>query len=195
MEAPFTRMMPLVQSAARALHPHFDKPFAFFGHSMGAIISFELARHLRREGRAGPVSLLVSGRRAPQVPDTDPKTYDLPEEELLEELRRLKGTPKQVLEHPELVKMMLPLIRGDFELCQTYEYTEESPLRCPIFALGGLQDTEENLDRIERWKEQTSGDFSLKIIAGGHFFLHSCESQLLCILSEELRHLTQTWPA
>src|ERR1051325_10798789 len=143
METPYKRVGPLVEAVAGAIQPLLDRPFAFFGHSMGAIICFELARHLRRQRPdTQPAYLFVSGRRAPQFPDTDRVTYDLPEPELIAELRRLHGTPQEVLEHPELMRLMLPLLRADFELVQTYEYTPEPPLGCPIAVFGGLQDYE-----------------------------------------------------
>lgn len=123
LEPPFTDLRFLVEAAARALLLYLDRPFAFFGHSMGATISFELARHLRQEKNVKPVHLFVSGRRAPQLPERHASTYDLPGAEFLEELRRLKGTPKEVLEHPELMELMLPLLRADFELIQTYQYS------------------------------------------------------------------------
>ena len=92
---------------------------------MGAMISFELARHLRRHNRPQPVELFVSGRSAPQMPPIEPPTYDLPDEEFRQELRRLKGTPEEVLSHPELMQLMTPILRADFSVCQTYAYTPE----------------------------------------------------------------------
>src|SRR5882724_6229499 len=139
-EPAYTQLMPLVEAAAEALLPYLDKPFAFFGHSMGAMISFELSRLLRRRRAPQPLHLSVSGRQAPQVKDWDPPTYNLPEPEFVEELRRLNGTPKGVLEHPELMQLMIPLLRADFEVCQTYSYTPEVPLDCPVTAFGGLND-------------------------------------------------------
>lgn len=125
--APFTRLQLLVQAIAIALLPYLDKPFAFFGHSMGGLVSFELARLLRKNYGKVPVHLFVSGYRAPQVPDPDPPIHDLPEPEFLEELRRLNGTPEIVLENTELMQMLLPALRADFAVIETYAYTPESP--------------------------------------------------------------------
>ena len=188
-ERAFTRMTPLVQEIAKAMLPHLDKPFAFFGHSMGAIISFELARHLRRDYGLEPEQLFVSGRRAPQIPDTGPPTYHLPEEEFVEELRRLNGTPKEVLEHTELLGLLLPLLRADFELIQTYRYIAEPPLDCPISAFGGLQDDEAGRNLLEGWEEQTTASFALHMFPGDHFFLHSSQGILLQTLCQELEQL------
>ncbi len=123
-ETPFTRLLPLVQALAQALLPHLDKPFAFFGHSMGALISFELTRQLRRLYGLVPLHLFVSAHRAPQLPDPDPPIHTLPEAEFMEELRCLNGTPKEVLEQPELMELMLPILRADFALCETYIYAK-----------------------------------------------------------------------
>src|SRR6185437_8848497 len=127
-EQPFTNLDALVQAATEAIKPLLDKPFALFGHSMGAMISFELARRLREQGQPQPSYLFISGRRAPQLPNDDPLSYNLPDTELRQELLRLNGTPKEVLEHPELMELMLPLLRADFSVVETYEYRPGVPL-------------------------------------------------------------------
>ena len=142
-------------------------PYAFFGHSMGSLISFELVRYLRREGHdPGPVRLFVSGHRAPQLPDPDPPTHHLAEPEFIEELRRLKGTPEEVLQNAELLRLMLPLLRADFALCETYIYRPEKPLTCPITAFGGLQDDEVPRETLAAWHEQTYNSFKLRFFVG-----------------------------
>jgi medium-chain acyl-[acyl-carrier-protein] hydrolase len=188
-EPPFSELSPLVEAAAAALQPHFDRPFAFFGHSMGAIIAFEIARLLRRTHREEPTRLIVSGRRAPHVPSDEPPTYNLPDDEFVEELRRLNGTPRQVLEHPELMQLMLPLVRADFAVTQTYVHKEEPPLRCPFTVFGGIEDTDAGGESLSRWCELTKGACSVKIFEGGHFFINTSEARLLQVLKQELlRH-------
>lgn len=191
-EAPFTRVEPLVAACAEALGPYLDKPFAFFGHSMGATIGFELARWLRRHGGPQPRILFVSGRRAPQLPDTLPHTYDLPDADFIADLRRLNGTPTEVLEHPEMMALLLPLLRADFELIQTYSYTPEPPLSCPIAAFGGVEDEEGSGPFLEAWREQTTGGFSLQLFPGDHFFLHTARAPLLEALSRRLHESLRT---
>jgi medium-chain acyl-[acyl-carrier-protein] hydrolase len=185
-EPPFTRLSSLVATIARALLPYLDKPFAFFGHSMGALVSFELTRLLRREYGLSPVHLFVSSRRAPHVQDPNPLIHALPEPEFLEELRRLNGTPEAVLESAELMQLLLPTLRADFAVIETYAYTAESPLNCPITAFGGLQDRELSYENLEAWREQTQASFSLNMLRGDHFFLHSAQPSLLQFLSQEL---------
>lgn len=188
-ELPFTSMPALIEVLAEMIMPLLDTPFAFFGHSMGAVIAFELARCLRSEYDRRPQSLFPSGRRAPQIPDTDPITYDLPRDEFIEELKRIGGTPKEVLEHAELIEIMIPLLRADFQLIQTYKYVADAPLRCPIIAYGGLEDDEETRDLLSGWKEQTSSRFKLQMLAGDHFFLQSSEALLLRFLARELSQM------
>jgi len=185
----FTQMTPLVEAAAGELAPYFDKPFAFFGHSMGAVIGFELARYLRSQSKPGPVHLFVSGRRPPQSPKEIVPTYDLPEPEFLEMLRQLGGTPKEVLEHQELMPLIIPLLRADFELIQTYAYTAGSPLSCPITAFGGLQDPEVSQEELKGWRQQTTSLFSMKMLPGDHFFLHSAQNVLLSLLARDLQQI------
>jgi medium-chain acyl-[acyl-carrier-protein] hydrolase len=190
-EQPFARLGPLVRDAAAALRPHLNEPFAFFGHSMGALVAFEVARLLRKEHRLAPRQLFVSGARAPQLDRTEPTTYDLPDSELLEDLRNLNGTPKEVLEEPELMRMLLPILRADFAVCQTYEYAYDLPLECPVTAFGGTVDTAVSRESLEAWRAQTTSDFSFHLLPGDHFFLNVEQALLLRLLTRELRRLTE----
>ena len=185
-ETPYTNLFPLVEAIGAALPPYLDKPFAFFGHSMGALIGFELAHLLRDQHQLEPTQLFVSGRRAPQTGVRDEATYNLPEPEFIEELRRLKGTPTEALEQPELMQMMMPILRADFEICQTYEYSHTTPLSCPIKAYGGLQDDEVSREDLEAWGHLTTASTRLRMFPGDHFFLHSAEPALLQTLARDL---------
>ena len=189
-EPAFTDCRPLAQAVAQGLKPHLDRPFALFGHSMGALISFELALHLRREYGLEPAALFVSGCTAPLVRGGMSKTYDLPEPEFIEELRRLGGTPSEAFEFEELMRLLLPTLRADFELSQTYQYAPAEPLSCPIVAWGGLEDKEVNQPRLEAWRGHTSSTFTLYMLPGDHFFLHSSEAALFRTLREHLQLLT-----
>jgi medium-chain acyl-[acyl-carrier-protein] hydrolase len=189
MDPPYTQLMPLVRAVATAILPSLDKPFIFFGHSMGAMIGFELTRLLRKHYALQPLHLFVSGRTAPQISVTDPLTYNLPEQEFLEDLHQLKGTPKELLENAELMQFMLPLLRADFEVCQTYSYVAGPPLTCPLTIFGGLQDEKIGYDNFAAWKEQTSNQFLLRMFPGDHFFINSAQSLLLETLSRELDHI------
>jgi medium-chain acyl-[acyl-carrier-protein] hydrolase len=190
METPFTQLSLLTEAIAEAIFPYLHKPFAFFGHSMGALINFELARLLGKKYGLSPVHLFVSGRGAPHVPYEVSPIHALPTAAFIEELRRLNGTPEAVLENVELMQLLLPMLRADFTIIDSYVYVPEPPLDCPITAFSGLQDRRGTCERLEAWREQTSADFSLHMFPGDHFFLHSAEPLLLQTLSRKLHHLT-----
>jgi medium-chain acyl-[acyl-carrier-protein] hydrolase len=171
------------------IRPLLDKPFVFFGHSMGAIIAFELARSLRLKFGREPQALFVSGRRAPNIPSSEPATYGLPTEEFIEELSKLDGTPKEVLANKELMEIMIPVLKADFQLVQTYNFASDTPLQCPITAYGGLQDRYITREMLLRWKEQTSSRFAAHMLPGDHFFIRSAQDQLLRLLARELHEI------
>jgi medium-chain acyl-[acyl-carrier-protein] hydrolase len=183
-ERPLTSLSKLVDLLGSA---PLKEPFAFFGHSMGALVAFELARLLRRERRALPLHLFISSRSAPQLNSCHRPLHDLPTSELMQELNQLDGTPREVLEHPELMEMMLPILRADFSICDTYEYSQAAPLPCPISAFGGFQDADVPRQNLEAWREQTSSSFTLRMLPGKHFFLHSNETLFLNMLAIQLR--------
>jgi medium-chain acyl-[acyl-carrier-protein] hydrolase len=177
-EPPFRAVGELVPAIAAELAGHLDKPFAFFGHSMGALIAFELARHLRRTRRLEPVHLFVSGHRAPQLPNKRRPTYDLNDVEFIAELRRLQGTPQELLDDAGLMQLAMPLLRADFELSERYDYRPEAPLGCPITAFGGTRDLDIG-DAVAAWREQTSGRFALHMIEGDHFFINAATKNVI----------------
>lgn len=188
-EPPFTRSEEMIAAIADALTPWLDLPFVFFGHSMGGMIGFELARELRRRGRALPLHLFVSGRRAPQLPARDEPIHDLPEPEFIERLRELEGTPEEVLQHAELMKLLIPLLRADFAVNETYEYTEEPQLDIGISAFGGLSDVDVTRDDVEAWGVQTRGRFRMRMMPGGHFFLHNQKDLILESVARDLAEI------
>ena len=189
-EKPIPRVRPLIELAARDLLPWLEPPFALLGHSMGALLAFELARELRRRGAPQPRHLFVAARAAPHTHRPLRPTYSLGDVAFVEELRRLNGTPPEVLANPELLDIMLPMVRADFELCETYAYAPEPPLACPISAYGGSDDDHVTPHMIDAWRLQTTGRFSSRIFPGGHFFFRAMERFLIQEVSGELRELT-----
>lgn len=182
----FTRLEPLVQALVQALSPYLDVPYAFFGHSLGALIGFELARALVRENRPSPVHLFVSGHSAPQVQSLDPPIHQLPEPDFIKELRHLNGTPGEVLQNAELMALLLPVLRADFAINETYVYIPGTLLDCPISAFGGLQDSLVSRDGLAAWCDQTYSTFALRMFPGDHFFLHSARPPLLRAIVHDL---------
>jgi medium-chain acyl-[acyl-carrier-protein] hydrolase len=185
-EAPFTRFDPLIETLADALSPYMDMPFALFGHSLGALLSFGLARHLRRQGRPDPLHLFVSGRRAPHLPREDGSVATLPDKEFIEKIRHFHGTDEEILRNAELMELFLPLLRADFSIYESFVYTAEPPFHCPISAFGGLDDNEVSVSSLIAWKEHTTNAFGLHQFPGGHFFLLDMEEQLLQIMKHEM---------
>lgn len=184
-EAPFRTIDSLARAALPALAPLLDRPFAFFGHSMGALVAFELARLLAAEGRS-PAQLFVSAHRAPQLPDPDEPLHQLPDAELVERLRELNGTPPEVLAHAELLQLLLPLLRADFEACETYQYAPGAPLPCPISAFGGLRDPHVSREMLDAWGAQTSDGLTVRMFPGDHFFLNGDRQLLLASVARDL---------
>lgn len=178
-ETPFTRLSPLIQTLAPLLRPYLDIPFAFFGHSLGALLCFELAREFRKQNFPSPAHLFVSGSRAPQIPDLDAPIHRLPEPKFLESLRRLNGTREEVLQNPELLQVFLPALRSDFAILETYFYATQERLDCPITAFGGMEDSKVSHEQLDAWRNQTSGEFKLQLFPGDHFFLHHHRKALL----------------
>jgi medium-chain acyl-[acyl-carrier-protein] hydrolase len=188
MSPPFARVGALVEALTPAILPYLDAPFAFFGHSMGGLISFELIHTLRRAHAPAPVRFFVSAHHAPQLPDRTPPLHHLPDAELLTQLRRLNGTPEAVLQDRELMQLFLPVLRADFAVCETYTYTPRTPLTCPISAFGGSQDPRVSHDEMAAWRAQTHSAFIHRTLPGDHFFLHSAQTQLLQAIVQDLTH-------
>lgn len=185
---PFRRVSALVEELGKVLAPYIDVPYAFFGHSMGGLICFELARHLRRMHYPLPQHLFVSGLRAPQVPwkPEKPPIYQRSDELFIEKIRTLNGTPDMILHNRELLQLILPTLRADFELCETYHYLPEQPLDCAISAFGGLQDTQISDAALTAWGEQTTRAFRIRMFPGDHFFIHRVQHLLLRAIDYDL---------
>lgn len=185
-EPPFERMPALVEALAAALERWRDLPCAVFGHSNGAVVGFELARLARRGGAPGPVHLFASGRRAPDVAARRPGIHHLPDAEFLRGLAELGGMPPEILAHRELLELVLPLLRGDMALAETYEYHAEPPLSIPITAFTGVDDAKATVDDVAAWGRHTTGRFGLRAFPGDHFYLFPQRDRLLRSLSAEL---------
>ena len=184
-ERPFEQMPSLVEALHQALRSLSDRPLALFGHSLGAIVAFEVVRRLRFEGIV-PAHLFVSGNTAPQLPGPMPPLHQLAEDDFLRELKELNGMPQVLLESKELLEIMLPVVRSDFKLLETYQYKSEHPLDCPITAFGGLRDPRTTKNGLEGWRLQTARSFDLIMVQGDHFFIESAGPLLLDIITGKL---------
>jgi len=187
-EVPFRRMEPLVAALGEAIRPYLDRPFAFYGHSMGAAVAFELTRLLRREGRALPSALFVAGARAPRfrlghTPPPEPS-----EDEFLHDLDRLEGIPPEVRQDKNFLRVVLPALQADTALYRGYVYSEEPPLGSPIHAYGGAEDPNVRREHLETWRGETTAEFALRMFPGGHFFINTARAEFLSALSQDLKN-------
>ncbi|HEX7288897.1 MAG TPA: alpha/beta fold hydrolase [Candidatus Angelobacter sp.] len=169
----FSSLVPLVAEIADHITLLTDIPYALYGHSMGALISFELARELSRRQEKGPERLFVSGCRAPQCPIDEPFLFKLPGNAFLDALKKLNGTPKEVFENPELMELVIDLLRADFEVVETYQYRPEQPLSCPIIVYGGTEDGHVPAEACHQWQKQTTASCTVRMFPGDHFFVRN----------------------
>jgi len=178
-EAPFTRFRDLVEAAAGALEPHFGRPFALFGHSMGALVAFEVARALAARGGAMPLHLFVSGRRAPQLPRRRPPIAHLAHDAFVAEVRRrYDGIPEEVFRTSELMELLVPTLRADITALEGHAHMAGPPLSCPITAYGSSDDPEATETEIAAWREHSTGNFRYLIFPGTHFFVQTSRALL-----------------
>lgn len=186
-EQPYTQMQPLVTALVDAIQSTLDKPFAFFGHSMGGLVAFETARELRRRGLPMPLHLLISARRAPHLPDPDTLLYHLPDSVFVKEMqRRYDGIPVAILQTPELLALFVPMLKADFQVIETYTHTPEAPLDVPISAFGGTQDFVLRAGDLDGWREHTTQAFGVQKFVGKHFYLQTQQAALLAAVSKIL---------
>jgi medium-chain acyl-[acyl-carrier-protein] hydrolase len=179
-ESAYEDIDPLVEALAAEIVPLLDRPFVFFGHSMGAYVGFQLARHLRRAGMPQPSRLIVSARRAPSLPATEPPMHLLDDDAFVAEIRRrYDGIPEEIMQHPDLLALLLPCLRADVTALEQHRYGSEPPLTCPILAFGGTSDRGVPVSSLDAWRRETSAQFSLRLFPGGHFFLQNARTQVL----------------
>lgn len=176
----------LVEPLSQAMHPLLDKPFAFFGHSMGAVVAFELVRSMRRNKLPQPKLFFVSACGAPHLPAPHPPIHALSNDEFLATLQKLNGIPSELLRQPEAIQLLLPIVRADFEAVETYQFIPDHPLEIPIVALGGLHDPRISRERLEGWSTQTSAGFKSHYFDGDHFFIHTEKDTILDLIQAKL---------
>lgn len=185
-EPAFSLLEPLTAALAQALAEETDRPYALFGHSMGALLAFELARALRGAGHPQPRLLLASAAPAPQLRHAKTAVHDGSDDQLIATLRTLGGIPEEVYADPDLLQQLLPAIRADFSVVETYRYREEPPLDCPIVGIAGAEDPLTPPAELDAWREQTTGEFVRHVLPGGHFFLRDSLPRLLDLIQAAL---------
>jgi surfactin synthase thioesterase subunit len=186
-EAALTRLSDLVDAIREAILPWLDRPFALFGHSMGALLSFELTRALAAAGDPLPDQLIVSARRAPHLPERETDMHSLEEPRFIAELGRRYGPRATLLlDDPELRAVFLPVLRADFQAVETYTYVAGEPLPVPITALGGLDDPRATEDELRGWRTLTQSTFALHRFAGDHFYHQAARRDVVATIKSVL---------
>lgn len=173
----FGSMTDLAEQIFTVLKPSTDRPLALFGHSMGAIAAFEVARRLEDELDISPVALFVSGRRAPSRYRAE-YVHQQDDDGLVAEIKALSGTDIRVLDNEELLQMVLPAIRSDYKAIETYQYQDGPKLHCPIHAFVGDADPRATIEEVTAWDKHTTGQFTLSVFPGGHFYLNEHQADI-----------------
>jgi surfactin synthase thioesterase subunit len=185
MEPACSRIEPLIETLSEELKPFLSIPYVFLGYSMGALIAFELARSLRKSGLSGPLHLFLAARRGPRLPDSSP-TACLTDKEFVKRLETIGGPSREMLRHPEVLELMLPTLRADFSLCESYTYSPGELLDCPLSVFGGQKDAKANHPALAAWGAETISSCHVKLFDGDHFFIHTCQRDLLAAILEDL---------
>lgn len=188
-ETPLDNMPEVLDQLAVRILALLDRPFAFFGHSMGSMICWELARRLRRDHGLTPRHLFVSGCGALHHRQSDGvHRHELSDPDLVDELRHMNGTPELVLKNHELMEYVLPTCRADFALVENYRYVDGISLCCPASALGGDRDESVTARQLAGWAELTSGPVEVRMFAGDHFFIDDNRDEVVRIINQKLAH-------
>jgi medium-chain acyl-[acyl-carrier-protein] hydrolase len=191
-EAPRSSMRAVVDELADTLTQHVLKPFALFGHSMGGIVAFELAREIRRRAGVEPEHLVVAASRAPQLPARSPGLASLPDDQFIEMVqRRYSGIPDAILRDAELRSLFMPVLKADLSVLETYAFREEPPLRCPLTIIGGREDHTVSESELAAWRSHTTGPFDLRILPGDHFFKERRHELLQALVPDLQSHVVR----
>lgn len=190
-EPPINDLRTIVDALRPAMEGALDRPLALFGHSMGALIAFELASRFDRRV-VYPLKVFVSGAGAPHRHSLPP-THTLSDEEFVSRVRRLSGAPPEVFDSSELVELLMPRWRADFRAAETFACSPCSPLQCPISAFAGSEDSEVSIDAVHAWRDLTVEPFTLRVFSGDHFFIHTAHAEILAAIADELVTATDIW--
>ena len=172
-----------------AIEPYLDRRYVFFGYSMGALIAFELIRELRRRGAPMPAQFFVGAWRSPQLGATCPPLAWLPRDAFLKQVRDYYEPPSQAWQNPDLLEIVLPVLRADMALCESYVYRRERPFGFPIQAFAGLRDRSVPISAVQAWREQTTGEFALEAFDGAHFFVNASLARVQQVMITRLEQI------
>jgi surfactin synthase thioesterase subunit len=190
-EPGYRRVPELVEALGPIIRPLLDRPFAFLGYSLGAYVGLELTHWLQREGAPAPLGLMLAAAPPPHQRQSQ-KLYTLRDEEFIAQLQRYGGTPPEVFENRELVELLLPLLRADFEMADEYRRAPEPCLSLPVSVWGGEEDHSPTPPALDGWRDYTTARVELQVLPGGHFFLLSAGDALREGVQRTLRQWATT---
>lgn len=187
-QPPMTDVNQLAAAIAAELAHWTDRPYAIYGHSVGALVAFEVVRELRRARLPLPVHFFAGASRAPHLPPPQPLLHALPDGEFLEQVhRRYDSVPRQIFDDPDIRDLVLPALRADVTAFETYNYVASPPMDCPVTAFGGAGDSLVGHAALDAWRVHTAGEFELEMMPGGHIFVLTALSRLLASIGRCLR--------
>ena len=186
-EKPLTDMEPLVDGLARALLPHLDLPFAIFGSCTGSFSAFELVLKIRALCGREPAHLYCSSVWAPHLPSRHPPIHRLPKKDFIQSLDHLGAIPRETLAQPELVQVLLPAIRADFKVAETYTPVNGAQVHCPLTTFCGTNDPMVLAEEAAAWEEETTGPFQLLMLEGDHNLWKTSRETMLSTIKEDMR--------
>ncbi|MGY3453350.1 thioesterase II family protein [Bradyrhizobium sp. USDA 4353] len=176
----------LISQLVPAITPWLDRPYALFGHSMGAMLAYELTHALQQRGLPMPELLIVSGHGAPNLPRQFRDVSHLDDAAFVAAVTELGGLPSMLLDEPELLALVLPALRADFRLCETYRWSPRPPLSCPILAIGGRSDPIAGLPELQSWQAMTSAPLACEMFDGNHFFIHHALPAVVALIARAI---------
>lgn len=176
------RMGMLIRELANGIKSELDLPYALVGSCTGSLVAFELSQFFKKRGYRTPEHLFVSNCRAPHLPDRDDPIHKYDDDQLRKELGRLGGTPPEILNHPEMMRILGPILRADFELAETYSYRSVPPLAHSITSFSGAQDKVVQQDECGAWDEHTTASFEHITLEGGHYLVEDSVEEICQII-------------
>ncbi len=182
----YRRMDEIIPPLAEAISASIDRPFAIFGHSMGALLGYELVLQLQEEYGKLPEHVFLSGHGAPTLPEREEPIHQLPKPEFLAKIRQYNGTPHEVLENNELMELMEPILRADFEVCETYQPNSVRPMDAHLTVMGGIADPGASRNDLESWQDFTKKSFNIRMFPGDHFYLLQHKMTLLQAILQDI---------
>jgi surfactin synthase thioesterase subunit len=169
-----------------AMRPFLDKPYAIFGHSIGALTAFEVVRTLRHRGLPGPTRLFASAKRAPHLPPLGPQIHGLPDADFIQAISAYEGMPPEVLADPDLLAVVTPILRSDFKMSESYRHEVEAPLDCDLSLFGSVRDPFVPAPDLQAWAPLVSGKVDCRMFAPGHFFVATHAQEVIAAVNETL---------